>query len=359
MSGRAIRRSTGCRILAVALAVGALIGAVAHASRQAGGQSGSANAAPRSGLRLPDMPLHDPWILAHRASRTYYLYTSNSARMTGISRTGTMVYKSKDLAIWDGPYNVFQVPDGFWASQGGWAPEVHEHKGRFYLFTTVHDSAKVIAAPPQVVEKTYARGTIIAASDSPGGPFVPVKNGPIAPEDLMTLDGTLYVDPSGAPWMVFAHEWIQTRNGTMEAVRLKPDLSSAMPGPPRVLFKASEAPWCDPAKPQDTYVTDGPELFRTRDGHLLMLWSSWENGSYVQTVARSKSGALEGPWEQLPPLVKEDSGHGMLFHTFGGQLMMVLHRPFRNARGKLYDMEDLGDHLRIVRERTDLDGPSR
>jgi hypothetical protein len=36
--------------------------------------------------------------------------------------------------------------------------------------------------------------------------------------------------------------------------------------------------------------------------------------------------------------------------------MMVLHRPFRGARGKLYEMRDEGDHLEVVKERTDLDG---
>jgi hypothetical protein len=106
------------------------------------------------------------------------------------------------------------------------------------------------------------------------------------------------------------------------------------------------------------YVTDGPELYRTRDGHLLMLWSSYSNDDkYIQTIARSKSGTLEGPWEQLAPLVYQDSGHGMLFHRFDGSLMLVLHRPFRNARGKLYEMKDAGDHLEVVRERTDLDAP--
>ena len=87
-----------------------------------------------------------------------------------------------------------------------------------------------------------------------------------------------------------------------------------------------------------------------------MLWSSYDNGSYVQTIARSKSGELQGPWEQLQPLVRQDSGHGMLFHAFNGQLMMILHRPFKNARAKLYEVSDEGDHLRILRERTDLDG---
>jgi hypothetical protein len=99
-----------------------------------------------------------------------------------------MVYKCLELANWDGPYNVFVVPDDAWASQSGWAPEVHEYGGRFYLFTTLHNRDKILAEPPEVVETTYARGTIIAVGDSPDGPFVPVRNGPIPPDDLMTLD---------------------------------------------------------------------------------------------------------------------------------------------------------------------------
>ena len=62
----------------------------------------------------------------------------------------------------------------------------------------------------------------------------------------------------------------------------------------------------------------------------------------------------------LPPdvaLVRNDSGHGMLFRTFAGQLMLVVHQPFIGARAKLYEMEDLGDNLRVVKYCDDLSGP--
>ena len=316
----------------------------------------------RKNLRLPDFYVHDPWILAHAPTKTYYLYTSNNVRATGISRPGTIAYRSKDLLNWEGPLVVFTLPEGTWAAnQPAWAPEVHEYKGRFYLFTTLHNPEKVIASPPAVWRTTHMRGTAIAASQSPEGPFTLLKtDGPVPPADFMTLDGTLYVDRTGKPWMVYAHEWIQKIDGTMEAVPLKDDLSGAS-GWPVYLFKGSDAAvklndQCIASAKENHYVTDGPELFRTKDGHLLMLWSSYENAGYVQTVARSKSGEIKGPWEQLPPLVRGDSGHGMLFHTFDGQLMMVLHRPFKRAHAKLYEMKDEGDNLRILRERSDLDG---
>jgi beta-xylosidase len=317
-------------------------------------------------MRLPDMPLHDPWIVADANSRTYHLFTSNVRRMTGEQRAGTMVYKSKDLANWDGPWVVFTVPDGTWANpqHGAWAPEVHEYKGKFYLFVTLHNRDTIIAQPPDVWRINHWRGTTIAVADSLDGPFKLVKtDAPIPPEKLMTLDGTLYVDPSGRPWMVYCHEWIQVIDGAMEAIPLKADLSAA-DGEPIHLFKASDAPWLNeglkPTMGQRHYVTDGCELFRTKTGTLLMLWSSYAptslGGKYMQTVARSRSGTLQGPWEQLAPLVGDDSGHGMLFRTFEGQLMMVLHQPFQNARGKLYEMEDTGDNLRVIRAREDLHG---
>lgn len=318
-------------------------------------------------LTLPSMPLHDPFILTDAASKTYFLYTSNVASLTGEKRRGTMVYTSRDLKHWSRPAVVFTPPETFWAHDGAWAPEVHFYRGRFYLFTTLHDEAKPLPQPSPLGRATYMRGTVIAMADKPTGPFVPLKqDGPVPPPDFMTLDGTLYIDRGGQPWMIYAHEWLQKTDGTMEAVPLKPDLSEAS-GPPIHLFKGSDAPWLNadivPSARGSVYITDGPELFRTSDGHLLMLWSSYEHAhgitdagsSYVETIARSRSGEIQGPWEQLAPLVHEDSGHGMLFHTFEGQLMLILHRPFKNARGKIYEVNDLGDHLGIVRERTDLD----
>ena len=314
-------------------------------------------------LTLPDMPLHDPFILANAADHSYYLYTSNVPALSGAAGAGTMVYRSADLKHWQAPVLVFHASEMRWAKDGAWAPEVHVWRRRYYLFTTVHDETKPLPAGKNASRPTYRRGTISAVADSPLGPFHPLNpDGPLTPADFMSLDGTLFVDAAGKPWLVYAHEWLQKTDGTMEVVPLTEELSQAA-GAPLFLFKASDAPWLDsgvtPSTEDTRYITDGPELFRTRDGHLLMLWSSYSRDSqYIQTVARSASGTLAGPWQQLPPLVFEDSGHGMLFRSFDGTLMMVLHRPFKNARGRLYEMRDDGDHLQVVRERGDLEMPA-
>ncbi len=310
----------------------------------------------QASLGLADMPLHDPWMVADAKAGLYRLYTSNIETVSGSSGLGTMMYVSRDLKTWSQPKAVFSAPTDAWFKGGAWAPEVHAWRGRWYLFTTFHDETS--ALPAEGHRQPYRRGTVIAVADRPEGPYTLVRGGePAAPQALMTLDGTLHIDAKGRPWFVYAHEWLQTTDGTIEAIPLTNDLAAK--GSPTVLFKASDAPWAKGQRQPDgdaVFVTDGPELFRTRTGVLLMLWSSYDAHGYVQSQARSKSGAITGPWEQLEPLVRFDSGHGMLFKRFDGQLMMVVHRPFKNARGKLYEMRDAGDHLEIVRQRIDLDG---
>jgi hypothetical protein len=141
------------------------------------------------------------------------------------------------------------------------------------------------------------RGTMIAVSDSPEGPFTLLKkDGPVTPPDFMTLDGTLYVDPAGKPWMVYAHEWIQKIDGTIEALPLKDDLSAAA-GDPILSVQGLRCAVAQRAgraqRPRRHYVTDGPELFRTKDGHLLMLWSSYEKNSFGRDGYVETRRALE------------------------------------------------------------------
>jgi hypothetical protein len=80
-----------------------------------------------------------------------------------------------------------------------------------------------------------------------------------------------------------------------------------------------------------------------------MLWASYRNGKYVETLAHSASGKLAGPWEQDGVLVGENSGHGMLFTTFEGQLMLILHHTAdgQPVSDKLYEVEDTGETIRL------------
>jgi beta-xylosidase len=318
-------------------------------------------------LKLADIRMHDPWMVADKSSQTYFMYEGGMTGSGSERRSGVITYKSKDLKAWSGPYVVFEVPHGGWAdpTAGVWAPEVHLYKGKYYLLATLNNYKAPIPQkdPPgnarnvTKIEVTYGgtgwhlRGTQVFVSDTPLGPFKAISEKPIPPADYMSLDGTLYVE-DGKPYMVYAHEWIQLVDGNMEAIEMAPDLTSAV-GEPFYLFKASDAPWLgerhETINGAHPYVTDGPELYKTRTGKLLMIWSSYDKGSYVEALAHSTSGKLAGPWKQDGILVGGDSGHGMIFHAFDGRLMLVLHQPFdgRLARAKIYEIEDAGDTLKV------------
>ena len=89
---------------------------------------------------------------------------------------------------------------------------------------------------------------------------------------------------------------------------------------PVELFKASDAP-------NGGVVTDGPFLWRTAGGKLLCLWAGFSQNGYTQGVALSGSGEITGPFCQIAPLFDRDGGHGMLFRTKDGTLMLTLHSP--------------------------------
>ncbi|MDQ8737182.1 glycoside hydrolase family 43 protein [Paenibacillus sp. LHD-38] len=319
---------------------------------------------PQVGHKLADIPAHDPFVVADGATQTYYLYTGGSPKLHGLDRYGVLAYKSRDLAEWEGPFVVFTVPDGVWANpqHGAWAPEVHAYGGRYYLFVTLHNNERPLEGEGHGGYPLHWRGTVIAVSDSLDGPFELVKpDAPIVTEHLMTLDGTLHIDDEGNPWMVYCHEWVQTADGTVDAVHLKDDLTGCASEPIH-LFSGSDAPWDNGEQPsagaEKVFVTDGCQLYRTSGDRLIMLWSTYEKGNYVQTIARSVTDKLEGPWEQLAPLVFDDSGHGMLFQTFEGDWMLILHSPFRmpESRCKLFEMTDTGDSFIVKSPKFDLAG---
>ena len=304
--------------------------------------------------KLTDIRIRDPFILADKSTQTYYMYAQMDNRLEKKdSRKGVEVYISKALKRWEGPYPVFVIPEGFWADQMVWAPELHHYKGKYYLFVTFTAKEPLKAVPnrPPLVK----RGTQILISDSPKGPFRPFDNRAHTPSDWMALDGTLWVE-DGIPWMVFCHEWVQITDGTMELIRLKKDLSDVH-GHPVTLFGATAAPWVrnlkDVGGKHDGYVTDGPFLYRTGNGRLLMIWSSFGVHHYAVGMAVSTSGKINGPWKQVEkPLFEANGGHGMIFKTFDDRLMLVLHQPNSSPkeRARLFELEDTGDSLRLEKD---------
>lgn len=299
---------------------------------------------------IEDIHIRDPYILADKTSGNYYMYCSSSVKGDdGEVHGGVAVYKSRDLHDWTGPVQVCEVPSDNWITGRVWAPEVHEYNGKYYLFATINTDIEWKGRKEGWADYTY-RGTQIFRSDSPEGPFEALNRMPATPIDEMALDGTLWVE-DGVPYMVYCHEWVQVVDGAVNVVKLSADLSETVGNPVR-LFNASAAKWSTGAS-NGSYVTDGCFLYRTKNGKLLMIWSSFMNGEYAIGVAESTSGKVMGPWKQCEePLFNRDGGHGMLFKDFGGGLHLVIHVPNSPSgmeRAHIFDIEDTGDGLQLKR----------
>ncbi len=313
-------------------------------------QSPSAKQAAGQPLKTANLHVRDPFIYVDQTTRTYYLY-AQMAHSQGAQGKGKGVeaYTSKDLQHWQGPFPVFDTPTDFWGKQDVWAPEVHAYGGKYYLFVTfTADDTLPSPWPKDIGLKVNKRGTQVLVADGPLGPFRPFSNRSHTPPGWAALDGTLCVEDK-QPWLVFCHEWLQTKDGTIDALRLSKDLS-ATEGKPITLFKATDAPWVKgiPAvagKAPLGYVTDGPFPYRTKDGRLLLIWSSFGEQQYAIGLAESASGRLRGPWKQLPePLFKTNGGHGMIFRTFDQRLLLVLHQPNTSPLERMQFFELAEEH---------------
>ncbi|MCM1451910.1 MAG: glycoside hydrolase family 43 protein [Clostridium sp.] len=305
--------------------------------------------AQRRGVRqapLDSIVLSDPCILADEATGMYY--------MTG---TGGMLWKSPDLKMWEGPYSVAETDGIDWMGDRPmiWAAELHKYGGKYYYFATFTNRDNILGEYRG--NKLERRACHVLVSDKAEGPYRKVENSDLEylPADKLTLDGTLWVEADGTPYMVYCWEWLQNWDGTIEKMQLKPDMSGTV-GEGEILFRASASPWShelEDGKDRPNKVTDGPYLHRTATGKLAMIWTSWIDDVYTQGVAYSESGTLAGPWiQEEKPITPPNFGHGMLFRTLDGELLMSVH-SHKSVNGHyirvphLFKVDDSGDKLKI------------
>jgi beta-xylosidase len=299
----------------------------------------------KKGVPLDSVILSDPFILADKQTKMYY--------MTG---TGGNLWKSRDLRTWDGPYPVAKTDPESWMGPKPmiWAAEIHHYKSRYYYFATfTNRSVKIDTVGENIIER---RASHVLVSDKPDGPYVPMQDPLYLPADMPTLDGTFWIDKDKKPYMVYCYEWLQNGNGTMEKIELKPDLSGPV-GEGKLLFRASDSPWSREkdknGQDRPNKVTDGPFLFKTKSGRLGMIWTSWVYDVYTQGVVYSESGTLDGPWiHEKEPITPPNYGHGMLFYTLEGKLLMSVH-SHKSVNGRyvriprLFEADLSGDKLKI------------
>ncbi len=289
-------------------------------------------------IKREDLNVRDPFVLVYEGK--YYMYGTGLSKGNGY---GCVV--SEDLENWSERIQVFAPSDDFDGYSNFWAPECHYYNGSFYLFATYLSRA------------SGKRGTAVFKSDSPTGPFEIISDGHITPKERDCIDGTLYVDEDGQPWMVYVNEWTSEPDevGRMAVAKLSDDLTHFI-SEPKVIFKADGHLWTN------EHITDGPFLYRTSKGELLMLWSNnIDKKGYAVGLAISDNGKVDGNWLHHPVAIYKkdlrneyDGGHPMLFETLDGQLMMSIHSPNSSdevvTHAEFIPVEENGDAIQIVRD---------
>lgn len=283
-------------------------------------------------MRLEQINIRDPFVLCE--GDTFYLYGTR-ANDFGKKTAGFDVYTSKDLVSWSAPQECFNSEKYGLNREVNWAPEVHRHNKTYYMTATF-------------TKENGLRGTYVLKSENPLGPFVPHSKGAVTPDEWECLDGTLYFSKDGSAYLVFCHEHTQIIDGSVCYVRLNDDLTEAEGAPVR-LFNGSEPYWADKKPDGEHYITDGPFMYTTKSGELLMIWSTFVNHKYTQCLAKSDNGEIDGKFIHLPLLIDDDGGHGMIFKAFG-KLMLTFHTP--NKSGEEHpafkELEDIGSAVRLI-----------
>lgn len=253
-----------------------------------------------------EINIRDPYVYVENGK--YYMYGTD-----GIDGRKFDVYISDNINEWKEKKEIFSPVGKFKEAKEFWAPELHKYKDKYYLFASFK-------------HKGRNRGTQILVSDRPDGRFVPITDYPVTPEEWACLDGTLYVSDEGIPYIIFCHEWTQAEDGKMCILQLSDDLTSVV-GTPKILFSASQCKYSQGKGENLTgYITDGPFIYKY-NGKLFMFWSS-VGEKYIQVVAVSDNGRVDGTWSEIDNLIySEDGGHGMIFEDTEGKLKFVLHTP--------------------------------
>ena len=234
----------------------------------------------------------DPTIL--RDGKDYYLTNSAFDYVPGL-----VVYHSRDLVNWEPVSYALKTYLG-----SIWAPDIKKHKGRYYIYFTVHGER---------------RTNCVVWADSPYGPWsdpIDLNIGDIDPCFSEGDDGRCYLVMSGG------NRWT-----------LSDDCLSVVADSKIHFYDGWQYPeeWIT-----EGFCLEGPKLYHIGDFYYYISAEGGTAGpptSHMVVVARSKS--IDGPWENMPsnPLIHTynnsdrwwSRGHGSLIDTPEGQWYCVYH----------------------------------
>ncbi len=219
------------------------------------------------------------------------------------------ILHSGDLVNWKTVGAVFRKrPE--WSVGSYWAPEIHEYKGRYFVYYV----ARKLNGPLAIA---------VATADSPTGPYT--DHGPMIAQEAGSIDPFPVEDENGKRYLIWKEDgnsrklptplWIQPLSP--DGLRLEGEMKEIL---------RNDLPW-------EGNVVEGPFVIR-KNGYFYLLYAAnaccGSACHYGVGVARAKN--LLGPWEKSPqnPLIHENAiwkcpGHGSAVQDAKGDYYFMYH----------------------------------
>lgn len=222
---------------------------------------------------------------------------------------------SRDLVHWEHVGNVFQQrPD--WAVANFWAPEIAEHKGKFYLYYVGRKKGGPLAIA-------------CATADNPRGPWT--DHGPMVAQDAGSIDPVPVTDRDGSRWLIWKEDGNSRKQPTPLWIQKLSEDGTKLVGDRKEILR-NDAKW-------EGALIEGPFVQRRGD-YFYMFYAGagccGRDCNYAVGVARAKN--LLGPWEKNPanPIVDENAvwkcpGHGSVVTTKDGRDFLLYHAYDRKS----------------------------
>lgn len=254
-------------------------------------------------VSIDTMDIKNPFITYDGKGDSYY--------MTG---DDGYVWKSKDLHLWTGPYNVLSHDVTSWlgVSPVITSPEIHKFANKYYYMATFETS------------EYHSCATLVA--DDIEGPYRTIDNKSFL-LDMSEKAGhpTFCNDEFGAGYMIYDHLGESCGDGTVQIVLYNDNLGCRL-GEAYIMFTASQIPWSrkmDNGENGLLSILESPFLFYPSGNGLGILFTAYAGGEKAVGVAYSETGTLNGPWIiDDEPLLKGFESVSM-FSDYDGTLVMV------------------------------------
>lgn len=300
----------------------------------------------------------DPFVL-HASDGSYYLYGTG-----GGAKDGFGVYSSRDMVDWKYEGQVYTGnTDTSWGIGAFWAPEVYEHKGKYYMFY----SAQWRNNPTNELEN-FRIG--VAVADKPTGPFKDLFNRPVFDPGYPIIDANVFFDEDGKVYLYYSRccykhpveseiaDWARKKGWYDEieeswvyGIQIKPDFSGVMGEPvlllrPPVKMNDKQSAWESrsvTAHEVNRRWTEGSFTFRHNDTYYIMYSANFFGGQYYAVGYATGKSAL-GPFRKAAnnPVLQKNTdeggtvsgtGHNSITYSPDGKEMFCVYHARTKATG--------------------------